>query len=46
MVDPARRVATYDDILALPAHVTGQIVFGVLHAHPRPAPRHANGPRR
>ena len=42
MADPARRAATYDDILALPPHVNGQILFGVLHAHPRPAPRHAN----
>lgn len=33
--------ATYDDLLALPEHVTGQIVRGVLHAHPRPAPKHA-----
>jgi Uma2 family endonuclease len=33
--------ATYEDIVALPAGVTGQILFGVLHAHPRPAPRHA-----
>ncbi len=38
MADPARRPATYDDLFALPPHVTGQIVFGVLHAHPRPAP--------
>lgn len=40
-MQPALKPATYDDILALPAHVTGQIVFGVLHAFPRPAPRHA-----
>lgn len=32
---------TYDDLLALPPHVIGQIVFGILYAHPRPAPRHA-----
>lgn len=41
MADPARRTATYDDLMALPPHVTGQILFGVLHAHPRPAPKHA-----
>lgn len=35
------RPATYADIEALPPHVVGQILFGVLHAHPRPAPRHA-----
>ena len=40
-MDPARRDATYDDVLALPGHLTGQILFGVLHASPRPAPRHA-----
>ncbi len=32
--------ATYADIEALPPHVVGEILFGVLHAHPRPAPRH------
>jgi Uma2 family endonuclease len=41
MVARPSRDATYEDILALPPHVTGQIVFGVLHAHPRPAPKHA-----
>lgn len=40
-MDAARRKATYEDILALPPHVTGQILFGVLHAFPRPAPKHA-----
>lgn len=40
-MDAARREATYEDILALPPHVTGQILFGVLHAFPRPAPKHA-----
>jgi hypothetical protein len=34
-----QRPATYDDILALPPGVNGQIVFGVLHAHSRPAPK-------
>jgi Uma2 family endonuclease len=34
------RPATYADIEALPPHVTGEIAFGVLHSHPRPAPRH------
>lgn len=41
MAEAAKQDATYEDILALPPHVTGQIVFGVLHAHPRPAPKHA-----
>lgn len=35
------RPATYADIEALPPHVVGEILFGVLHARPRPAPRHA-----
>ena len=39
--DPARRPASYDDLLALPAHVVGEIVEGDLHVSPRPAPRHA-----
>lgn len=33
--------ATYTDLLALPAHVVGEILFGVLHVNPRPAPPHA-----
>ncbi|MEL6747630.1 MAG: Uma2 family endonuclease [Pseudomonadota bacterium] len=34
-------LATYADIEALPSNMTGEIVRGVLHAHPRPLPRHA-----
>ncbi|MGC4064930.1 MAG: Uma2 family endonuclease [Polyangiaceae bacterium] len=41
MPETALRNATYEDLLALPAHVVGQIVCGVLHATPRPAPPHA-----
>lgn len=41
MAETAVRNATYEDLLALPTHVVGQIVYGVLHASPRPAPRHA-----
>ena len=41
MAKPKPRSATYADIEALPTHVVGQIAFGVLHAHPRPAPRHS-----
>lgn len=40
-MDAARRAATYEDLRNLPPHVTGQILFGVLHAFPRPAPKHA-----
>ena len=33
--------ATYADLLALPQHVVGEIVFGMLHSRPRPRPMHA-----
>lgn len=33
--------ATYADLERLAPHVVGEIVGGVLHAHPRPASRHA-----
>lgn len=32
--------ATYADILSLPENLVGEIVFGALYTHPRPAPRH------
>jgi hypothetical protein len=35
------RPATYDDLVALPEHVVGEIVDDELWASPRPAPRHA-----
>jgi Uma2 family endonuclease len=35
------RPATYDDLLALPDHVVGEIIAGELIVSPRPAPRHA-----
>ena len=34
-------LATYADLFALPDHVVGEIVFGMLHTHPRPRPMHA-----
>ncbi len=40
MAQPKPRVAVYADIEALPENMVGEILFGVLHAHPRPAPRH------
>jgi len=43
MTLPARRPATYDDIVALPEHVVGEIVDGELHVSPRPAVPHAMG---
>ncbi len=38
---PLEKPATYEDILALPEHLVGEIIFGRLVTHPRPAPRHA-----
>jgi Uma2 family endonuclease len=40
MAEPAKRIATYADIEALPPHVTGEIIFGTLVTHPSPAPPH------
>ena len=39
---PEKRPATYDDIVALPENMVGEIIGGELHASPRPAPKHAN----
>jgi Uma2 family endonuclease len=41
MAEPARKHATYEDVLAAPPHVVAEIMFGVLHTHPRPAGPHA-----
>jgi Uma2 family endonuclease len=38
---PARRAATYEDLLAVPAPLVAEILFGELVTHPRPASRHA-----
>jgi Uma2 family endonuclease len=38
---PAQRPATYEDLLALPEHVVGEIIHGELVVSPRPAPLHA-----
>lgn len=40
MLQTKKRPATYADIEALPTNMVGEIIFGVLHAHPRPAPPH------
>ena len=37
MTSPATRRATYEDILALPEHVTGEIIAGELYTQARPA---------
>ncbi len=41
MTAAAKKLATYDDLVALPPNLFGQLVFGALHAHPRPAVPHA-----
>lgn len=41
MLKTKSRPPTYSDIEALPPEMVGEIVRGVLYAHPRPAPRHA-----
>jgi Uma2 family endonuclease len=41
MNDPARKLATYEDLFDLPPHLVGEIIGGRLITHPRPAPRHA-----
>jgi Uma2 family endonuclease len=39
--DPAKRRATYQDVLDAPPNHTAQILFGTLHVFPRPRARHA-----
>ena len=33
--------ACYEDLLALPENLVGEIISGQLYTHPRPAPKHA-----
>lgn len=41
MGDPAKREATYEDVLAAPEHMVAEIIAGELRLFPRPAARHA-----
>ncbi len=41
MSDPARKRATYADLVAAPPNRVAELIHGVLHAHPRPAGPHA-----
>ena len=41
MSQAAPRRATYDDLVALPENVTGELIDGVLYQQPRPRPTHA-----
>jgi Uma2 family endonuclease len=40
MADPARRLATYEDVLRAPPHMVAEIIDGELHLSPRPAKPH------
>jgi Uma2 family endonuclease len=42
MAEPAPREATYEDLLGVPPPLVAEILYGRLHTHPRPAPRHAH----
>ncbi|MFT4046518.1 MAG: Uma2 family endonuclease [Solimonas sp.] len=46
MSRPVPKPARYEDLFDLPDHMIGQIVHGVLHAQPRPAPPHARATTR
>jgi Uma2 family endonuclease len=41
MNEPARRRATYQDVLDAPEHLVAELIYGTLVTSPRPAPRHA-----
>ncbi len=41
MADPAKRLATYQDVLDAPAHMVAEIIDGELSLMPRPAKPHA-----
>lgn len=42
MSEPARRRATYEDLVALPPNVIGEILYGSLVTQPRPAGPHTS----
>lgn len=41
MGSSAEKVATYEDLLAVPDHLVAEIIHGSLITHPRPASKHA-----
>lgn len=41
MSQPARRPASYQDVLDAPEHLVAELIAGELYTHPRPAPSHA-----
>jgi Uma2 family endonuclease len=46
MADPAKRHATYEDLLAVPDTLVAEIIHGTLVTHPRPAAPHARAASR
>jgi Uma2 family endonuclease len=46
MANPAKRHATYDDLLAVPAHLVAELIHGELYTYPRPALPHARAASR
>ena len=40
-MDPAKRMATYEDVLAAPEGARAEVVAGQLHLDPAPLPEHA-----
>lgn len=44
--DPARRKATYQDVIEAPPNVVAEILFGVLHTTPRPGGPHTRSASR
>ena len=46
MADPAKRRATYADLLAAPEHLVAELILGELVTHPRPAVPHARAASR
>jgi Uma2 family endonuclease len=41
VIQPAKKRATYADVLAAPEHVVAEVIDGELHLNPRPALPHA-----
>lgn len=41
MGSPARKQASYQDVLDAPEHLVAEVINGTLYTQPRPAPRHA-----
>jgi Uma2 family endonuclease len=46
MGDPAKRNASYEDLLAVPDHLVAEIIHGTLFTQPRPASLHARAASR